>query len=56
MNALIRDWADKHSYDATFWLIHVVGCTAVFWLGMRTATKVALPIAVCRMVRRILAK
>lgn len=47
---------DKRRCGASFWVIHGIGCAAIFGLGVRTASRAAVPIAVYRIVRRILAK
>lgn len=56
MNPLKRIYYDKPYRDRSFWVIHIVGCAAIFICGIKTASKVAAPIALCQVMRRILAK
>lgn len=56
MELPMRYWDRDKRYGRSFWLIHAVGCTAVFLMGVRTASKAALPMAVWQVTRRILAK
>lgn len=56
MERLRRIYDTEFYRDRSFWIIHIVGCAAIFIWGMKTASKVAAPIAICQAMKKILAK